>query len=127
VTRRKALCPLLIAALLLVCTGCRKSGGPREAVWSAGEFLTDAGNGVFVKLEVAVVVSSEEAAQELDKIKPAVRDEVLRATRNAGARLLGPGGTEELGKDLKERLNGMLKRGRVLSVLFPQLVFEVVK
>ena len=125
--RWKAVCLLVTAALLFLLAGCRKAEKVREANWSAGEFLTDAGNGVFLKVEVVLVVSSEEAAKELEKAKPIVRDEVLRAIRTIGPELPQPGGTEKLAEEVKRRMDGMLRQGKVVSVLFPQFVTQVVK
>jgi flagellar FliL protein len=99
--------------------------GPTHEVGNFTVNLADPGERVFVKAGVSVELSNSEAGVELASRDPQVKDIVISvlSSRNMGD-VSSYEGKEALKKELTEKINRLLTKGKVRSVFFTEFVFQ---
>lgn len=99
--------------------------GPTQELGNFTVNLADSGSGAFVKAGVSVEVSNAETVAELTSRDPQVKDIVISVL---SARTMGevatPQGKEALKREIRERINGLLTKGKVKGVFFTEFVFQ---
>jgi flagellar FliL protein len=93
-----------------------------------GEFVTNlagADNRRFVRIQIDMEASSEEAAKELQVKASQVRDQVLMVLRSKTiADLAGPEGMRRLGADLVAGTNKVLANGGISAIYFVEFAIQ---
>ncbi len=79
----------------------------------------------FLVVEISLQMDSEELRKEIAAIEPQVRDLFIGVLRSkTHEQLKGASGQERLGRELVEKANTLLGRGRVLAALFTEFQIQ---
>lgn len=78
-----------------------------------------------LKIIMELEVSNDEVAQEIEKVKPKIRDMIIIILSGKKyAELSTPQGKEELREEIRHQVNLTLTRGQVNRVYFTELLFN---
>lgn len=100
-----------------------------ENTFSLDEFLVNLGDDggkkyVKVKLFIGYDKKNKKLAAELEPKKPVLRDAVVSVLRSKKSTDLTPKGTEDLKKEIKDRLNPLLNNGKLTNVYFYDILVQ---
>ncbi|MGE5552333.1 MAG: flagellar basal body-associated protein FliL [Betaproteobacteria bacterium] len=99
--------------------------GPTQAIGDFTVNLADDGERVYLKAGVAVELSNAEAQTELTSRDPQVKDIVISVlSAKTMVEVAGRDGKEVVKKEIRDRLNRLLTKGRVRNVFFTEFVFQ---
>ncbi|MDI6870359.1 MAG: flagellar basal body-associated FliL family protein [Bacillota bacterium] len=99
--------------------------GPAQEIGSFTVNLADEGERLYLKAGVAVEVSNAEAGAELTSRDPQVKDIVLSVlSSRTMAEVAKPEGREAVKKEIRDRINRLLTKGKVRNVFFTEFVFQ---
>lgn len=97
-------------------------------IWPMDAFvvnLTDGGGDRYLKLVVQLEVSEPGVVNELQQIKPRLRDSILDLlTPKSYQELIDLAGKQRLREDIAGRVNNMLTNGKVTKVYFTEFVIQ---
>jgi flagellar basal body-associated protein FliL len=79
----------------------------------------------FLVVEISLQMDSEELHEEIAAIEPQVRDLFIGVLRSkTHEELKGASGQDRLGRELVEKANTLLERGRVVAALFTEFQIQ---
>ncbi|HDD35656.1 MAG TPA: flagellar basal body protein FliL [Candidatus Desulfofervidus auxilii] len=101
---------------------------PKQAVVKLEPFvvnLLDEGGRRFLKVTIDLVVESEEVSKEVQERLPEIRDLIIMCLSDKSFNEISDQtGKMRLRKELRLKLNNLLKKGRVNKVLFTEFVVQ---
>jgi flagellar FliL protein len=87
--------------------------------------LKSAGNSRYLKCTINLEIDSPDTQPELDKIKPAVRDIIIRILSSKTVPEISTAkGKEKLKEELKKNVNAILPKGEIRHVYFTAFVIQ---
>lgn len=99
--------------------------GPTQEIGNFTVNLADVNERFFVKAGVAVEASDEEAAAELTTRGPQLKDIVIGVlSSRTMADISNPDGKEAVKKEIRDKINRLLPKGKVRNVFFTEFVFQ---
>ncbi len=85
----------------------------------------DPGGRRFLKLDIYVAFDQDELRQEIEEREKEINTEIITLLRSKTVDdYQEPGGTEKLRRELVERLNQILEKGKIKEVYFEEFVFQ---
>lgn len=142
---RKVLLWLVLAALALAAMGgvsylvgtrllvpsVGRAGGAAEGervLYAAGKYLTnlrDDGGRRYISADITLELSSAATARELEEKKALLEHTIISVLRDKTyVELEGEGGMMELAGDLADRINGIVRTGRVERIFFTEFLIQ---
>jgi len=87
--------------------------------------LKSSGNSRYLKCTINLEIDSPDTQPELDKIKPAVRDVIIRILSSKTVPEISTAkGKEKLKEELKKNVNAILPKGEIRHVYFTAFVIQ---
>ncbi|MCL4424598.1 MAG: flagellar basal body-associated FliL family protein [Firmicutes bacterium] len=101
---------------------------PLAKALDLGQFTTNLANSEgrrFIQTKITVEVDSDQTIKVLTEKSYAVRDLVLRTLRSkAYEDVAGDKGMLSLGREIQEKLGGLIKEGKILNLYFVEFVVQ---
>lgn len=98
-----------------------------EKAFSADELvvnLADEGGKKYIKVNVALGYSNKKLDKELETKKPLIRDAINSVLRSKKAADFTPKGTEDMKKELLQKINPMFEKGQIENIYFSDILVQ---